>query len=129
VEVTANYTHLSDKITKTSDPFSQGKYCPVPHDALNFWTTLTDCSLDDRRRFTAVSHRYADTRTPRRTGLRGLQCHDPRTRSTRISSWQLNLNNVTDKLYFTGVYFVGAAENHALLPRDARSSVPRAYRF
>ena len=27
---------------------------------------------------------------------------------------QLNLNNVTDKLYFTGVYYIGTAENHAL---------------
>ncbi len=27
---------------------------------------------------------------------------------------QVNLNNVTDKLYFTSVYYVGVAENHAL---------------
>ena len=42
---------------------------------------------------------------------------------------QLNLNNVTDKLYFTSVYYVDVAENHAL-PAPGRTLIGSAsYRF
>ena len=42
---------------------------------------------------------------------------------------QLNLNNVTDKLYFTSVYYVGIAENHAV-PAAGRTLIGTAgYRF
>jgi outer membrane receptor for monomeric catechols len=42
---------------------------------------------------------------------------------------QLNLNNVTDKLYFTGVYYTGVDENHAL-PSAGRTLIGMAsYRF
>jgi outer membrane receptor for monomeric catechols len=42
---------------------------------------------------------------------------------------QLNLNNVTDKLYFTSIYYVGIAENHAL-PAAGRTLIGTAsYRF
>jgi outer membrane receptor protein involved in Fe transport len=42
---------------------------------------------------------------------------------------QLNLNNVTNKLYFTGVYYSGVDENHAL-PSAGRTLIGLAsYRF
>ena len=42
---------------------------------------------------------------------------------------QLNLNNVTDKLYFTSIYYVDIAENHAL-PAAGRTLIGTAnYRF
>jgi outer membrane receptor for monomeric catechols len=42
---------------------------------------------------------------------------------------QLNLNNVADKLYFTGVYYTGVDENHAL-PSAGRTLIGMAnYRF
>jgi outer membrane receptor protein involved in Fe transport len=42
---------------------------------------------------------------------------------------QLNLNNVTDKLYFTGFYYTGIAENHAV-PSAGRTLIGTAsYRF
>jgi catecholate siderophore receptor len=42
---------------------------------------------------------------------------------------QLNLNNVADKLYFTGVYYIGPAENHAL-PSAGRTLIGSLnYRF
>jgi outer membrane receptor protein involved in Fe transport len=42
---------------------------------------------------------------------------------------QLNLNNVTNKLYFTGIYYVGIDENHAL-PNPGRTVIGTAsYRF
>ena len=39
-EITANYSHLNDKITANStDPLSVGKFAPnTPHDAANVWT-------------------------------------------------------------------------------------------
>jgi TPR repeat protein len=39
--------------------------------------------------------------------------------------FQLNLNNVTDKLYFTSIYYVGVAENHAL-PSAGRTLIASA---
>ena len=53
----------------------------------------------------------------------------PRTSSTAHFKLQLNLNNVTDKLYFTSIYYVDVAENHAL-PAAGRTLIGTAnYRF
>ena len=42
---------------------------------------------------------------------------------------QLTLNNVTNKLYFTSIYYTGIAENHAL-PSAGRTLIATAsYRF
>jgi outer membrane receptor protein involved in Fe transport len=42
---------------------------------------------------------------------------------------QANLNNVTNKLYFTGFYYTGVAENHAV-PSAGRTFIGMAsYRF
>jgi len=42
---------------------------------------------------------------------------------------QLNLNNVTNKLYFTGVYYSAVDENHAI-PSAGRTLIGLAsYRF
>jgi catecholate siderophore receptor len=42
---------------------------------------------------------------------------------------QVNLNNVTNKLYFSGVYYTGVDENHAL-PSAGRTLIATAsYRF
>ena len=62
-EMTANYTHLNDRITKTSDPLSLGKTAPnTPHDALNVWRTIEPTQAWTLGGgFTAVSHRFADT--------------------------------------------------------------------
>jgi catecholate siderophore receptor len=130
-ELTANYTHLSDKITQTSDPESLGKNVPnTPHDALNFWTVLEpSAAWTIGAGFTAVSHRFADT-----DNTAGVPAYVVFNAMTSYSvnphfKLQLNLNNVTDKLYFTGVYFVGAAENHAL-PAAGRTLIGTAsYRF
>jgi catecholate siderophore receptor len=42
---------------------------------------------------------------------------------------QLNLNNVTDKLYFTGFYYTGIAENHALPSAGLTLIGTASYRF
>jgi catecholate siderophore receptor len=130
-EITANYTHLNDTITKTADPDSLGKYVPnAPHDAMNFWTTLEPTvAWTIGGGFTAVSHRYADTANT--AGVPGYVVFNAMTSYTVNSQFklQLNLNNVTDKLYFTSIYYVDTAENHAL-PAAGRTLIGTAsYRF
>lgn len=130
-EVSANYTHLRDKITSTSDPLSQGKYAPnTPHDALNFWTTLDPTpAWTLGAGFTGLSHRYADTENT--AAVPGYVVFNAMVSYSVNQHFklQLNLNNVTDKLYFTSIYYVNIAENHAL-PAAGRSAVGTAsYRF
>jgi catecholate siderophore receptor len=130
-EVTANYTHLSDKITATADSLSQGKFAPnTPHDAVNVWTTVEPTpAWSIGGGFTGVGHRFADTQNT--AGVPGYVTFNAMT-SYAVNEHlklQLNLNNVTDKLYFTSIYFVGIAENHAL-PAAGRTLIGTAsYRF
>jgi catecholate siderophore receptor len=130
-EVSANYTHLRDKITAGSDPGSLGKYAPnAPHDALNFWTTVEpSAALTFGAGFTAISHRYADAENT--AGVPGYVVFNAMTSYSVNQHFklQLNLNNVTDKLYFTSIYYVDIAENHAL-PAAGRTLIGTAsYRF
>ena len=130
-ELSANYSHLNDKITRTSDPLSEGKFAPnSPHDSFNVWTTLEPTSAwTVAGGFTAVSHRYADTENT--AGVPSYVVFNAMTSYTVNDHFklQLNLNNVTDKLYFTGVYYTGIAENHAV-PSAGRTLIGTAsYRF
>jgi catecholate siderophore receptor len=130
-EITANYSHLDDKITATSDALSLGKLAPnTPHDAANVWTLLEpDKAWSIGGGFTAVSHRYADTENT--AGVPSYVVFNAMT-SYEVNEHfkvQLNLNNVTNKLYFTGVYYTGIDENHAL-PNPGRTVIGTAsYRF
>jgi len=130
-ELNANYTHLYDRITGSSDPLSLGKLAPnTPHDAFNIWATLEpSAALAMAGGATAVSHRYADTENT--AGVPGYVVFNA------MSSYQfndhlklqVNLNNVTNKLYFTSIYYVGIAENHAL-PSAGRTLIGNvSYRF
>ena len=130
-EVAANYTHLKDRITATGDPLSLGKYAPnTPHDALNFWTTLEPApAWTIAAGFTAVSHRYADTENT--AAVPGYVVFNAMASYSVNQHFklQLNLNNVTDKMYFTSIYYVDIAENHAL-PAAGRTLIGIAnYRF
>jgi catecholate siderophore receptor len=131
-EISANYSHLNDKITENNtDPFSVGKFAPnTPHDGANVWTTVEPTSAWAMGAgFTAVSHRYADTDNT--AGVPQYVVFNAMT-SYKINEHfklQLNLNNVTNKLYFTGVYYTGVQENHAL-PSAGRTVIGTAsYRF
>jgi catecholate siderophore receptor len=42
---------------------------------------------------------------------------------------QVNLNNVTNKLYFTSVYYTGVDENHALPSAGRTLTATASYRF
>ncbi|HEY6620727.1 MAG TPA: TonB-dependent receptor, partial [Steroidobacteraceae bacterium] len=130
-EMTANYTHLNDKITKTSDPLSLGMNAPsTPHDAVSVWSTLEPTpAWSIGGGFTAVSHRFADTENT--AGVPAYVVFNAMTSYTVNQHFklQLNLNNVTDKLYFTSIYYTGIPENHAL-PAAGRSALGTAnYRF
>jgi catecholate siderophore receptor len=130
-EVAANYTHLNDKITATSDPLSLGKLAPnTPHDAANVWTTVEPTEAwTIGGGMTAVSHRYADTENT--AGVPAYVFFNAMTSYivNEHLKLQLNLNNVTNKLYFTGVYYSGVDENHAL-PSAGRTLIGLAnYRF
>ncbi len=130
-ELSANYTHLIDKITATSDPLAQGKYAPnTPQDAVNVWMTLEPTpAWKIGAGFTGVSHRYADTQNS--AGVPGYIVFNAMASYSVNQHFrlQLNLNNVTDKLYFASVYYVDTAENHAL-PAAGRTLIGTAnYRF
>jgi catecholate siderophore receptor len=130
-EVIANYSHLDDKITATSDPLSQGKIAPnTPHDAANVWSIFEPThAWTLGGGFTAVSHRYADTENT--AGVPSYVVFNAMTayEFNEHFKLQINLNNVTNKLYFTGVYYSGVDENHAL-PNAGRTVIGTAsYRF
>jgi catecholate siderophore receptor len=131
VEISANYTHLNDRITASSNPLSRGKVAPnTPPDALNVWMTdelATGLALGAG--LTGVSHRFADTENT--AGVPGYVVFNAMA-SYQVNEhlkFQLNLNNVTDKLYYMGFYYVSVAENHAL-PSAGRTLIALAsYRF
>ena len=115
----------------TSDPLSLGKFVPnTPHDAFNLWTTVEPTSAwTVGGGFTAMSHRYADTENT--AGVPSYVVFNAMTSYKVNEHWklQLNLNNVTNKLYFTGIYYTGIDENHAL-PSAGRTLIGTAnYRF
>jgi catecholate siderophore receptor len=129
-EVAVNYTHLNDKITATSDPLALGKRVPnTPHDAANLWTSVELNAWTIGGGVTAVSHRFADTENT--AGVPAYAVLNAMT-SYQVSAQfklQLNLNNVADKRYFTSIYYVDVAENHAL-PAAGRTLIGSAsYRF
>src|SRR3974390_2937686 len=129
-EVALAYTHLNDEITATSDPLALGKRAPnTPHDAANLWTSVELNAWTLGGGVTAVSHRYADAQNT--AGVPGYAVWNAMA-SYQVNSHfklQLNLNNVTDKLYYTSIYYVSVAENHAL-PAAGRTLIGSAsYRF
>ncbi|HME40063.1 MAG TPA: TonB-dependent siderophore receptor [Steroidobacteraceae bacterium] len=130
-EVTLNYAHLDDKIDAGSNPLWVGKSVPnVPHDAVNFWSTVEPTpAFTIGGGLTAVSHRYADAENtagvPSYVVFNAMASYQ----ATAHLKLQLNLNNVGDKLYFTGVYYTGTAENHALPSAGRTLIVTATYRF
>ena len=123
-EVTANYSHLNDKITVSTDPLSVGKLAPnTPHDAFNLWSTLEPTSAwTVGSGFTAMSHRFADTENT--AGVPGYVVFNAMT-SYQVNpqlKLQLNLNNVFDKQYFNGLYYTGIQENH-VVPSAGRALI------
>jgi catecholate siderophore receptor len=102
----------------------------TPHDAVNVWTTVEPTTAwTVGAGMTGVSRRYADTENT--AGVPSYVTFNAMA-SYQVNEHlkvQLNLNNVTDKLYFTGLYYTGVAENHAL-PSAGRNLIGLVtYRF
>jgi catecholate siderophore receptor len=130
-ELTAGYTHLDDKITVSSDPLSVGKLAPnTPHDAFNLWSSVQlTAAWEFGGGLTAASHRFADAdnsaAVPAYVVLNAMTSYQ----FSDHLKLQLNLNNVADKLYYGGLYYVGVQENHAL-PSAGRTLIGSfTYRF
>jgi catecholate siderophore receptor len=108
-----------------------GKLAPnTPHDAFNLWSSVEFTpAWQIGGGFTAVSHRYADAENT--AGVPSYVVFNAMT-SYQLGErckLQLNLNNVTDKLYYTGFYYTGVQENHAV-PSAGRTLIGTiSYRF
>ena len=129
--VAAAYTHLNDKITASSDALTVGKLAPnTPHDAFNLWSGVElGSAWELGGGFTAVSHRYADRENTAAVPSYVLYNAMLSYQVSDHFKLQLNLNNVADKLYFSGFYYVGVQENHAL-PGAGRTLIGSVnYRF
>jgi iron complex outermembrane receptor protein len=78
---------------------------------------------------TAVSHRHADAENTAAVPSYVVFNAMLSFQLSEHFKLQLNLNNATDKLYFSGFYYVGVQENHAL-PSAGRTLIGSAtYRF
>jgi catecholate siderophore receptor len=115
-EIQAGYTHLDDRISASADPLAVGRFAPnIPTDAFSVWTTWEPghgWTLGGGPVY--LSHRFADTDNT--AGVPGYVVVNAMV-SYRVGphlDLQLNLNNVADTLYFNGVYYTGADENHAV---------------
>ena len=123
---------MDDKITETSDPLALGKSAPnTPHDAFNLWSTVepTVASILGAG-FTAPSQRFADADNT--AGLPSFFVVFNAMTSYQVNEHfklQLNLNNVSDKLYFTGCITRGSLRIMPCRARDARSSAWRITGF
>jgi len=115
-EVQAAYTHLDDRIAASTDPLAVGKRAPnIPTDSANLWLTW-----EPGRTWKVgggaiyMSQRFADTdntaAVPSYIFLNGMVSY----RVNAHVDLQVNLNNITNKLYYNGVYYTEVDENHAV---------------
>jgi catecholate siderophore receptor len=130
-EIAAGYTHLDDEITTSSDPNALGKRAPnAPHDAFNVWSSVRlNAAWEVGGGVTAVSQRYADADNT--AGVPAYAVFNAMTsyQFNEHVKLQLNLNNVADTLYYSGFYYVGIQENHAV-PSPGRTLIGSiTYRF
>jgi catecholate siderophore receptor len=116
LEIQAAYTHLDDRISASTDPAAVGKRVPnIPTDSMNLWMTW-----EPGRTWKVgggalyMSRRYADVDNtagvPSYVVLNGMVSY----RVNQHLEFQLNLNNITDKLCYNGVYYTEVDENHAV---------------
>jgi catecholate siderophore receptor len=115
-EVHAAYTHLDDRITASTDPLALHERVPgIPEDSLNIWLTwepnkkwqVGAGALCQGGRFADV---YDRASVPSYVVLNGMVSY----RVNRHLDLQVNLNNITDKLYFNSLYYTAPDENHAV---------------
>jgi catecholate siderophore receptor len=115
-EVLTAYTHLDDRISASTDPLAVGKRTPnIPNDSLSLWLTWEPGhTWKVGGGAIYMGQRYADTYNtagvPSYVVLNGMVSY----RVNQHFDLQLNLNNITDKLYYNGIYYTEVDENHAV---------------
>jgi catecholate siderophore receptor len=115
-EIYANYTYLDTQITASAIPGGVGKQIPgAARNTANLWTVYEP---NDTWHFGTginyVGHRFADTlntaNVPGYVVWNAMVAYQ----LTNDVHLQLNIQNITDALYYTGAYYDGAQENHVL---------------
>jgi catecholate siderophore receptor len=116
-EITAGYTHLRDRITESdADPDSIGKLAPnVARDSANAWLTYEPThAWQIGAGVIYQGQRYADqdntAGVPGYAELNAMVSY----RVNKHLDLQLNVNNVTDKVFYYGIYYTGTDENHVI---------------
>jgi len=115
-EVNASYTRLDDTICATTDAPAHGKRVPnIASDSANVWLTWEPGrTWQVAGGATYMGQRYADTyntaTVPGYVVLNAMASY----KVNQHLEFQVNLNNITDKLYYNGIYYTGADENHAV---------------
>jgi catecholate siderophore receptor len=115
-EILAAYTHLDDRITASTDPVAIGKRAPnIPTDSASLWVTWEPGRTWRVGGGTIYQgQRYADTHNtagvPSYVVLNAMASY----RVDQHLELQVNLSNVTDKLYFNSLYYIEVDENHAV---------------
>jgi catecholate siderophore receptor len=130
-EVQAAYTHLDDRIASSTDAPAVNKRTPnIPTDSVNLWL-----NWEPGRTWQVgagaiyQSQRYADTYNT--AGVPSYVVFNAMVsyHVNRHLDLQLNLNNVTNKLYFNSIYYTETDENHAV-PGPGRTLLATArFRF
>jgi catecholate siderophore receptor len=116
IEIIAGYTHLDDRIAASTDPLAVGRLAPnSPPDSASLWAVWEPGSTWKIGGGPVyMSHRFADTDNyagvPSYVVLNGMVAY----RVNRHLDVQLNVDNLTDKLYFSGIYYSAVDENHAV---------------
>jgi catecholate siderophore receptor len=116
LEIQAGYTHLDDRISASTDAPAVGKRVPnMPTDSLNLWM---EWEPGRTWKFGGgplyMSQRFADTYNT--AGVPAYVVFNAMV-SYRVNAHldlQLNLNNLTDKLYYSSLYYTEVDENHAV---------------
>jgi catecholate siderophore receptor len=115
-EVQGAYTRLDDRISASTDPLALEKRAPnIPTDSVNLWVTWEP---GRKWKFGAgaiyQSQRFADVDNtagvPSYFVVDGMLSY----RVNRHLDFQVNLNNLSDKLYYTSIYYTAVDENHAV---------------
>jgi catecholate siderophore receptor len=122
--VKAGYTHLDDRIVATSDAPALGRVVPnTPRDAFDMWATFTATSAwTFAGGVNYAGYRYADTHNSAGVPAYAVFNAMAAYRANQHLSFQLNLDNLTNKLYFSSIYYSAVDENHAV-PGAGRSLI------
>jgi catecholate siderophore receptor len=116
LEVVAGYTYLDGKTLSSGTPAYVGQALPnVARNALNLWT---EYEITDAWEVGAggnwLGARYADS--GQTATIPGYVVWNAMTsyKLSRTVFLQLNINNLTNKLYYENSYYTSASENHVI---------------